>query len=260
MRKHLNRWVFYWAPGFLGLVIVTVVFGLFNPFKAEKRKIEDNFSSKSYIPTRAGKSLFVSGGAGRVYDKSFLPFGEIKSLNIRLYLPAPYEDVTGVAFHEAGNSKALSQEPIGHLIRNDNPYKTDVPLDSGEVLPNYFIMESRGEYSAATTVADVAIREGTPVRSPIDGVITKVKHVVIYGGYDDLQVEIMPAGHPDLRVAFLHLDQLRIKEGDSVKQSKTVLGVARDFRSSFRSEIEDYVKPAVPHVHIQLNRFIPEPE
>jgi murein DD-endopeptidase MepM/ murein hydrolase activator NlpD len=104
------------------------------------------------------------------------------------------------------------------------------------------------------------MREGTPVRSPVDGVVTKIKHIIIYETYDDLQMEIMPAGHADLRVAFLHLDQLRVKEGDSVRQGKTVLGVARDFRAVFHSEIEDYVKPAKPHVHVQLNKYIPEPE
>lgn len=258
MRRHFNRWIFYWASGFLGLVIVFIVFGLFNPFKAERRKAEDSFSSKSYILSRAGRSLFVSGGSG--HNKSFLPFSEIKSLNIRLHLPAPYEDVVGVAFHEASNFKAFSLQPIGHLIRNDNYYKTDVPLDSQELLPNYFIMETRGEFQTATSAADIAMREGTPVRSPVDGVVTKIKHIIIYEAYDDLQLEIMPAGHPDLRVAFLHLDQLRVKEGDSVRQSKTVLGVARDFRSAFHSEIDDYVKPVYPHVQIQLNKYIPEPE
>ncbi len=187
-----------------------------------------------------------------------LPFAQCQELGIKLYLPAALGDIAGIGYHESGNNKAYSLEPIGSLEKNDNQYKVDVSLESQVAEPKYYIMESRGEATSATSVADVAIKKGKPVLSPIDGTVTNIEPIVIYGQYQDYQIEIIPDDHPDLRLAFLHIDQLKVDVGDVVVQGQTKLGFCRDFRSLFESDIDEYLKISQPHVHMQLNKYVPE--
>lgn len=191
-------------------------------------------------------------------ESLILPFAQCKELGIVLYLPAALGDITGIGYHESGNNKAYSLEPIGSLEKNDNQYKVEVSLESQAAEPKYYIMESRGESTSATSVADVAIKKGKPVLSPIDGTVTNIEPIVIYGQYQDYQMEIMPDDHPDLRLAFLHIDQLKVDVGDNVVQGRSKLGFCRDFRSLFKSDIDKYLKVSQPHVHMQLNKYVPE--
>lgn len=203
-------------------------------------------------------NLLATEGASRRLSTIILPFAEVPSVGIKLYLPAPVKDIKGIGYHESSHTKALSLEPIGRLVKNDNVYKMDVPLDKQAATPAYYVMESRGEYAAATTVADIAMTPATPVLSPVNGTVTRVESIVIYDVYDDVQIEVMPEGHPELRVAFLHVDEVKIKVGDTVLQGKTAIGIARDWRGVFASELDDYINPPQPHVHVQLNNFVPD--
>jgi hypothetical protein len=186
-----------------------------------------------------------------------LPFATVPELGLKLYLYAPYKNIRGIGYHESSHTRAYSLTPIGQCLLNDNAWDLDVPLDSPAELPTYYIMKSRGEYAYGTTVADIAMDPGTPVLAPISGTVIKIESKVIYEEYEDLQIEVVPDGLPNVRVAFLHIDQIKVKAGDKLKQGKTVMGIPRDWRPYFASELDDYVIPPMPHVHVQVNT--PEP-
>ncbi len=199
----------------------------------------------------------ATGTAKKRTSKLILPFATVPDLGLTLYLYAPYMNIRGIGYHESSHTRAYSMTPIGQCVRNDNAWDTDVSLDSQAKLPTYYIMESRGEYAYGTTVADIAMDPGTPVLAPVSGTVSKIESKVIYDEYEDLQIEVVPDGLPNVRVAFLHIDQIKVKPGDKLTQGKTVMGIPRDWRPYFASELDDYIKPPMPHVHVQVNT--PEP-
>jgi hypothetical protein len=183
-----------------------------------------------------------------------LPYASIPAEGLTLYLPNKYKNIRGIGYHESSHTRAIPMTPIGRLLVNDNYWDTDVELTSNLPLPTYNIMETRGEYATATTVADIAMDPDTPVLAPVSGIVIKIEPKIIYDEFDDVQIEMIPDGHANLRVAFLHIDNIKVKAGDHLVQGKTVMGIPKDWRGRIDAELDDYVKPPMPHVHIQVNR------
>lgn len=260
VRRYFARYVLYYLLViFLAVFIGGIVLGALIAAKFVQREAQARFNSPSYILSQEGKKSLLADRSNHQSSASLiLPFCQVKPLNITIYLPGCYRDIAGIGYHEARHERAFPLEPLGYLLKNDNTYKVDVALDSKAPLPTYFIMETRYEPQSATSAVDVAMKEGASVLAPVSGVVTKVESKILYGYYDDTQIEIMPPKCQDVRVVIVHVKQVKVNQGDTVKQGKTVLGVPRDYREHFQSEIDDYVKPAHPHVQIQVNRYVPE--
>lgn len=255
VKEHMRIWSLYWLAGAVLLIIVILgVWGI-------KTVVEAATASRAVQQDMALKDSVGSGTVEKSLEKRagalILPFATVAEFNLTLYLPAPYKNIRGIGYHESSHTRAYSMTPIGQLLKNDNPWDLDVELNSTAPLPTYNIMVSRGEYAYGTTVADIAMDPNTPVRAPISGTVSKIEPKVIYDEYEDRQIEVIPDGLPDVRVAFLHIDNIKIKPGDHLTQGKTIIGIPHDWRPYFASEIDDYVKPSMPHVHVQVDR--PEP-
>ena len=255
VKEHMRVWSLYW---FLGAVLlIIVIIGAW----AVKTAVDAVAVSRAVQQDLALKGGVGSGTVEKSLEKRagalVLPFATVAEFNLTLYLLAPYKNIRGIGYHESSHTRAYSMVPIGQLLKNDNAWDLDVELNSVAPLPTYNIMETRGEYAYGTTVADIAMDPGTPVRAPVSGTVIKIEPKVIYDEYEDLQIEVIPDGLPDVRVAFLHIDNIKIKPGDYLAQGKTTMGIPRDWRPYFASELDDYVKPSMPHVHVQVNR--PEP-
>jgi murein DD-endopeptidase MepM/ murein hydrolase activator NlpD len=112
------------------------------------------------------------------------------------------------------------------------------------------VMSSRGRPHPATSAVDVAMRPGTRVLAPVSGTVVGVKRYHLYGRYLDFRVAIRPFGLNVLRVVLIHLDQVRVRQGNKVTAGITVLAVPRVF--PFQSQVNVYVKSNVPHVHLEV--------
>ena len=257
LKSHFNRWALYWALlGALAMAAITVIAVIcaFTGWPA----LRNPFAGDESVKLTSDSKVLATDEMSKKLASRILPFARVSEFNETLFLPARMGLIKGIGYHESGNNKAYSLEPIGKLIKNENAWKVDVALNANCAAPQYYIMESRGETTTATSVADIAMERNTSVLAPIDGTVTRVEPIVIYDEYDDVQIEIMPAGHPELRMAFLHINDVRLKVGDEVKQGQTVMGIPRDFTGLFQSELDDYIKPPYPHVHMQLNRYVPD--
>lgn len=257
LKDHFRVWSLYWIFGIV--VAVVLAAGIWTVVRITHiawaaREV------KSVLKIEPASSVIetATGTAKKRTSELILPFATVPELGLTLYLYAPYKKIRGIGYHESSHTRAYSLTPVGKCLRNDNAWDVDVALESQVEVPVYYIMESRGEYAAGTTVADIAMDSGTPVLAPVSGTITKIESKVIYDEYDDLQIEMIPDGLPNVRVAFLHIEKIQIKAGDKITQGKTVMGIPRDWRPYFASELDDYIKPPMPHVHIQVNR--PQPE
>ena len=116
----------------------------------------------------------------------------------------------------------------------------------------YLVMDSRGRPAPATSAVDVVLRRSDRVLSPVTGHVWNVRRYRLYGRYRDLRVAIVPEGRPDRLVVVIHLRDVRVRRGDQVIASQTVLGRARRF--PFLSQVDRYVSGRFPHVHIEVKR------
>jgi len=153
-------------------------------------------------------------------------------------------------YHEAALSPALTLHPLGHLIHNYNRYRFHRPRATAG--PGYVVMSSRGRSKAATSAADIVLRPDTPVMAPTTGTVATVRHYRLYCRYDDQRVSIRPAGHPGLLVVMIHLRGVRLRRGERVFATLSVIGRPRDF--PFRSQVDDYLAGGNPHVHIEVEK------
>jgi hypothetical protein len=167
---------------------------------------------------------------------------------VRLYVPAA--DPVAITYHEASFHDALPLHPIGHIVRNANKWKFDSPARTPG--PGYIVMSSRGRDTPATSAADVVLRRTTPFRSPVTGVVVEVREYHLYCRYTDEEVRIRPDGGHGVSVVMIHLRDLRVRPGDRVFATLSVIGFARVF--PFRSQVDDYVLGGNPHVHIEITK------
>lgn len=179
-------------------------------------------------------------------------FARVSSYNeLELYYPAELSNIAGVGFHQASNDEAFSLQPVG-LCLVDETTETVKNYVASSKVPVLFVMNTRGRGTSLTSAADVAVKSGSLIRSPVDGVVTLVKKYYLYGRHLDYQVEIKPSGYDNLRVAMIHLEQISVKEGDRVDKGKTVIGKVNAF-SRLQAQIERYLSDRFDHVHIQVN-------
>ncbi len=164
---------------------------------------------------------------------------------------SPARRPVGVGFHESLFDSAADMRPHGSLGQNDNPRKFRPPPPSDG--HPHVVMSSRGRRAGATTAADVVARASTPIRAPVNGRVVLVRHYRLYCEAPDIQVFIRPDGHPSIRVAVFHLTDIRVRRGDRVVASATILGRAREFEGSTAQENQYFPGP-YPHVHLEIER------
>lgn len=208
-----------------------------------------------------GKETEVSRGevGSRKSLKGFPAFARLESANLTLYLPAEGQEVTGIGYHQAENPRTYTLQPIGYCLKNENEAASQsLSIIKGDV--PFFIMNTRGRKQTATSAVDVAVKPNTIIRSPVDGTITRIKPYLMYGRYQDFHLEIQPVGHPELRVAIIHIDKLKVQVGDQVKHKETILGEIRSFTRHIQSQIDRYTPGNFGHIHLQVNPYIPEGE
>lgn len=250
-KEHFAKWSLYWAAGVIFLIgVILAAWGIW--LAIDTVYTAQAIKGPSILKKIDAAKPPVANPQKRAANL-ILPYAKVDAVGLTLYLPAEYKHFRGMGYHESSHTRAFSMTPIGHLLKNDNGWDIDVPLTSAAPLPTYNIMESRGQYAYGTTVADIALDPGTSILAPVSGTVTKVEQKIIYDEYGDMQIEMTPDGFPNVTVAFLHVDKIRIKPGDHLRQGLDAIGIPKDWRASFASELDDYVKPAMPHVHIQVN-------
>jgi hypothetical protein len=168
---------------------------------------------------------------------------------VRLRLPAA--GPLALAYHEASMPRRVTLRPLGSCVKCRNRWKFR-PQRVGPSDLEYMVMDTRGRAGAATSAVDVVVRRWDRVRSPVTGRVWRVRHYALYDRYPDVRVAIVPRGRPDRLVVIIHLRDPRVRPGERVVASETVLGWARRF--PFESQVDRYVRGRFPHVHIEVKR------
>ncbi|HEX2089873.1 MAG TPA: M23 family metallopeptidase [Actinomycetota bacterium] len=174
-------------------------------------------------------------------------FATVNGLTLRL----PARRPKAVAYHEAAFRAALGLKPLGRCARNVNRYKFDCPRST--VGPKYVVMSSRGRVHPATSAVDVAMSRSSPVVSPVNGRVFKIRPYSLYGRYRDYRISLIPRDRPDLAVVIIHLRRLAVRPGDRLVAGTTEIGLPR--RLPFHSQVNSYVGWGVSHIHLEVKRI-----
>jgi murein DD-endopeptidase MepM/ murein hydrolase activator NlpD len=198
-----------------------------------------------------GAGLASAAGNKQIAPKRELPpfFATAEGTELRLRLPAPEGDVIGIGYHQAYNVKALGLD--SSLGLQTEPTSVTISRASVPGRPVSFVMEARGRGSGLNSAVDIAVKDGIFIKSPVSGRVEAVKPYLLYGSYDDVQVDIVPDSYPELKISMIHLDDIRVKLGQKVEAGVTLL--ARPRKLAVDSQIDQYLGKASLHIHLQIN-------
>lgn len=194
--------------------------------------------------------LVQPGHVQKVSSIGLFPFAKVQGTDLMLYLPASVDEIYGIGYHQAYNPRSYGLEPSVNFLQGDQ-IKGEVRAKTNLGHPLSFVMASRGRRSSATSSADVALRSGSVITAPVDGTIADIVSYQLYGRQNDYRIEITAKGHPEFKIAIVHIDDIMVTKGQKV--IKGVTRLARVRRLSFKSQIDDYIAYPQDHVHIQVN-------
>jgi hypothetical protein len=157
---------------------------------------------------------------------------------VTLRLPVDRPRVTAIAFRAVDDPNAVPLTATG-------------PLDS-------HVAPADGLSGPDTASVDVGAAAGSPVYSPVSGVMASVTPYIVAGEEQGYEAVISPSGTSGVAVVITHLDPPEGGEppsvGSAVSAGSTVLGRIRDFSSVGPQAIARYTADAGNHVHIEVVR------
>lgn len=195
------------------------------------------------------------GGTARPEDgragAEAVPFGPVLMAGHAsgLELRVPSAGAVLVGFHEASTPHAQALVPIGTLVVDRNAREAR-PGDDARG-PAYRVLPSRGRGFASTSSVDVVVADGAAVLAPVTGTVLLVRDYALYGRHPDVRLELVPDAAPGLRVVLIHLEGVRVAEGDRVVAGVTVLADAGR-RFPFASQVDDELARRYAHVHLEV--------
>jgi hypothetical protein len=178
-------------------------------------------------------------------------FGHMDRFGVKLHFPASAKDMVGIGFHQAWNTKATDMVPELTVHPNDEYGATRAAIKADPTL-KLFLMMARGRGSSDYSAADCAVRPGATVLSPVTGTVTLVKTYKLSGYGTDYRVEIEAEGASPVRVVMIHLQDVKVKEGQRVEGGLTPVAVVRHL-GSISSQVNRYLPVPVDHTHVQIN-------
>jgi hypothetical protein len=177
-------------------------------------------------------------------------FARMLHTSLRIHYPAGPSHFIAVGFHQADNKKAVRFVPSLKCYKRAKASRVRSLIKRKKI--KLFQQPLRGRGSSNFSAADCAVKRGTAVVAPVDGVVTNVRTYKLYGYVTDYRLEIKPDGNKHLRVVMLHITGVKVRKGDRVVGGVTPVAVVR--KLPFTSTINRFipVKP-IDHVHIQVN-------
>lgn len=150
-----------------------------------------------------------------------------------VHLHVPTRNLLLIGFHEAAYGVARQMRP-----HDGNAKMMTLP--------------TRSRPTGSRSAADVAVKPGTQVLSPVSGTVVGVEHYSLYGKYPDSRVRIVSSQNPGMLVSVLHVTGPNVKVGQKVEGGRTVIARAATL-FPFESQIDRFAGRA-PHAHVEIRR------
>jgi len=187
-------------------------------------------------------------------------FATYRSLPMRL--PVPVEALTEIGFHQASGTSALSMgtslpdADMTAAAENGGTPRTTQASNSTTVLDAEVLRMWRSSRTGEPdTAVDVGAAPGTVVYAPVSGTVIGVRTYWLYGEHEDYEIHIQPDGWPEVDCVLIHIDEMKVSEGDEVIAGVTPVAEIRLLSDRIDHQIGAYTTDGGDHVHIQLNQL-----
>jgi murein DD-endopeptidase MepM/ murein hydrolase activator NlpD len=171
-----------------------------------------------------------------------------------LVLPVAAGDATIVAYHSLSDERAYSLSPVGSQVNSGVVSRGLERVFSGEAAVRYYLLKASGRSGADTAAVDVGAAPGTPITAPISGRVTAVKPYLLYGKYEDVQIDLEAEGLSGVEVSLLFVDEPAVTIGQTVVAGKTQLGKVRAAQGDLGQRLSKHTHDSGSHVHLQVTR------
>jgi hypothetical protein len=175
-----------------------------------------------------------------------------------LVLPVTARDATIIAYQPLVDERGVPLTPSGAQINGSIVSRSIARVFSGDSSIRYHVMEGDERSLSSTGSVDVGAAPGTPIVAPVSGVVKGVSEYMLYGKYEDYQVDIAPDGVSDATVTLLFVEDPAVTIGQTVEAGKTQIGLVREAAGELGKRLGEYTHDSGSHVHIQVMRGVPQ--
>jgi hypothetical protein len=167
-----------------------------------------------------------------------------------LLLPVAAGDATIIAYQPVSDERAVALSPIGQKVNANAIVRFFRGIFSGEPTVRYYQLEGEGQEPTNSVLVGAA--PGSPVTAPITGVVTRVKQYLLYGKYEDVQIDIRPEKMGGVTISLLFISDPSVSIGETVTAGKTQLGKVRQCPEELGACVAEYTHDSGSHVHLQV--------
>jgi hypothetical protein len=171
-----------------------------------------------------------------------------------LVLPVSARSATIIAYHPLTDERAVALSATGTQINAGVVSRSIGRVFAGSSSVRYYVLKTDGRSMADTGSVDIGAPAGTPIVSPVSGVVTGVTEYLLYGKYTDVQIDIAPEGVSDATLSILFVDAPAVTIGQTVEEGKTQLGKVREPQGDLGARIAEFTHDSGSHVHMQVTR------
>lgn len=172
-----------------------------------------------------------------------------------LLLPVAAADATIIAYQPVSDTRAVALKPIGEMANANALVRFFRGLFTGDPSIRYY--EIPGADNEPTTSVLVGAQPDTPVTSPVSGVVVRVREYLLFGKYEDVQIDIRPEEMGGTIVTLVFINDPAVTIGERVEAGKTLLGKVRACPEEIGKTLSAYTHDSGSHVHLQV---LAEPE
>jgi len=227
------------AFGAVCLVIVVIVI-----VAVAASRTSSQLSSDELLAGGTGSPL-APVSAAQEARPAFARFG-----NRNLLLPVASGDATIIAYQAVSDDRAVALSPIGQQVNANGFVRFFRGLFSGEPSVRYYLLE--GEEGEPTTSVLVGAPPDSAVTAPVSGVVTRVKEYLLFGKYEDVQIDIRPEETGGTTVSLLFISDPAVSIGEFVQAGKTQLGKVRRCPEELGKTLAKYTHDSGSHVYLQV--------
>lgn len=215
-----------------------------------------SLANRSSAKVAESELLVVEQSASRPVDGSegHPVFARLNDRN--LVLPVVAGDATIVAYHSLSDERAYSLSPIGSQVNSSVVSRGLERVFSGDASVRYYLLKGSGRSVAETAAVDVGAAPGTPITAPISGRVSAVKPYLLYGKYEDVQIDIQPEGLSGVELSLLFVDEPAVTIGQTVVAGKTQLGKVRAPQGDLGQKLSKHTHDSGSHVHLEVTRDV----
>jgi murein DD-endopeptidase MepM/ murein hydrolase activator NlpD len=169
-----------------------------------------------------------------------------------LVLPVAARSATIIAYEPLIDERGIPLSPAGTRINGGVVSRSIARVFSGDSSIKYYQFEAEGRSLSKTGSVDVGAAPGTPIVAPVSGVVTGISEYLLYGKYEDIQVDIAPDGVSDATVSILFVQEPVVTIGQTVEAGKTQIGLVREAAGDLGARLAEHTHDSGSHVHIQV--------